>query len=473
MIYKTYLNKVSTIIEDSKVNVGVSPISTMVYGTKVSRMLINFDESKLLKLCQDKHIVDLNKCKHILNITNCGSVENDGYLDVRKINNVTNAEYMMRASSFDLIFFRIPHSWDAGNGYDFKENLEKNNLISYNGVNWFKPVNGGFWDEPGIYSTDTLSREYDKFSCIDEQSSVIISRQHFDTGNENIKVDITPYVNAVLRGDVDNYGIGVAFTPLLESTLLEESRFISFFTNKTNTFFEPYIETIYEDTIVDDRNKFYLDKNNKLYLYCNAGESLVNLDELPTCTVDGVKYDVKQATKGVYYIDINLSSKKYNPRKMLYDVWGNIKYNGVEMDDIEMDFVLLSPKLYFNFSNKINNKTKYIPEIYGFKDSEIIQRGDIRKVVFLARKPYTREEFALLDNMELRLYVKDGNDEIDVISYDKINQTFNENYYLIDTSTLIPNHYFIDVKVKVDQEEIIHHNIVNFKIVNNLTEKYK
>jgi hypothetical protein len=75
--------------------------------------------------------------------------------------------------------------------------------------------------------------------------------------------------------------------------------------------------------------------------------------------------------------------------------------------------------------------------------------------------------------MELRLYVKDGNDEIDVISYDKINQTFNENYYLIDTSTLIPNHYFIDVKVKVDQEEIIHHNIVNFKIVNNLTEKYK
>ena len=54
-----------------------------------------------------------------------------------------------------------------------------------------------------------------------------------------------------------------------------------------------------------------------------------------------------------------------------------------------------------------------------------------------------------------------------------INQTFNENYYLIDTATVIPNHYFIYVKVKVDQEEIIHHNIVNFKIVNNLTEQYK
>ena len=64
--------------------------------------------------------------------------------------------------------------------------------------------------------------------------------------------------------------------------------------------------------------------------------------------------------------------------------------------------------------------------------------------------------------MEIRIYVKDGDNEFDVISYDKIDRSFSENFYLIDTSTLLPHDYFVDIKVKVDQQEIIHHNI--FKI---------
>ena len=35
----------------------------------------------------------------------------------------------------------------------------------------------------------------------------------------------------------------------------------------TNTYYEPYVETIIDDTITDDRNYFYLNKANSLYLY--------------------------------------------------------------------------------------------------------------------------------------------------------------------------------------------------------------
>jgi hypothetical protein len=53
------------------------------------------------------------------------------------------------------------------------------------------------------------------------------------------------------------------------------------FTNNTQTFYEPYIETKYDNHIIDDRNNFILDKLNKLYLYVNVGGNPTNLDALP------------------------------------------------------------------------------------------------------------------------------------------------------------------------------------------------
>ena len=74
--------------------------------------------------------------------------------------------------------------------------------------------------------------------------------------------------------------------------------------------------------------------------------------------------------------------------------------------------------------------------------------------------------------MYARLYIKDGEREIDVIPFELVNKTFMENYFIIDTEMLIPEKYYIDVKIKYNQEMIIHHNVLNFKIVENLNNKY-
>ena len=252
----------------------------------------------------------------------------------------------------------------------------------------------------------------------------------------------------------------------------EVDNYIGLITHKTDSFFEPFVETIYDDYISDDRANFIIGKKNKLYLYCNIGGELVNLDEIPTCEVNGNYYNVKQFSKGIYYIDITVNKDEYKPNTMLFDVWGNIVYQGEKYDDIELDFTLKSNSLFFNVGNSIEESNKLIPIIYGIKENEKIKRGDIRKLVIQPLVEYKKNIAELVDKMELRLYIKDGNKELDIIKFDNVNKSLLENYYLIDTNILIPNRYYVDIKLKYNLEMIIHHNVLSFDIIEDLTNKY-
>jgi hypothetical protein len=188
------------------------------------------------------------------------------------------------------------------------------------------------WDNEGIYTSNELSKEYTKFGNGEE--SIIISRQHFDYGNENFELNITEYVNDVLNGKKINHGLCLAFSPKFETMDSNKVKYVGFFSNKTNTFFEPYLETIYNETISDDRGNFYLNKPNRLYFYATINGEPQNLDEMPICSIDDEVYEVKQATKGVYYAEITLFSTSVGPNTILYDKWRNLALNGVKMDDV-------------------------------------------------------------------------------------------------------------------------------------------
>ena len=284
MIVKTYISKMNTVIKDSVINTGINPIQEIMYGQNTSRGLIYFDHTKIKKLMEDGTMPDKNKIRHILKITNAGSID---FTTLHKCGfSSIDDNKKRRASSFDLIFFLIPNIWDAGKGFDYTKNAlnedyydtsqkNRNRLVSTDGCNWFQRRNGIEWDEPGIYSNETLSNEYDNFSS-EKGSKIIFARQRFDVGNESIDIDITDIVNKFVSGELENNGIGIAFTPALERLGEDKTKpvanvenYIAFFTNKTNTFFEPFVETRYYDYIDDDRANFVIDKDNKLYLYCN------------------------------------------------------------------------------------------------------------------------------------------------------------------------------------------------------------
>jgi hypothetical protein len=71
--------------------------------------------------------------------------------------------------------------------------------------------------------------------------------------------------------------------PQIENlTGLTENYEVQFFTRHTQTFYEPFLETNYNDIIDDDRNQFSLGKVNKLYLYLYEDGNPINLDSLPS-----------------------------------------------------------------------------------------------------------------------------------------------------------------------------------------------
>ncbi len=474
---KTYISKSNTIVKGSNVNLALNPIMELNYGKMLTRGMIYFDMKKVKQRIEDKIYPDLSKFKHVLHMVNTASV-NDRKINCLMIDSEYN-DKKQRAISFDIIFFLIPRDWDQGRGFDYGKDLYdgKHRGLSDDAATWYKYRNYCPWDEEGIYSTDTLSKELDAFTSLKGNfSDVIIGYQHFDKGNEPIEFDITETVNKFLTGELCNYGIGIAFSPIFEETTTDYTQYVGFFTQHTNSFFEPYIETTYDDYINDDRSQFYLDKPNKLYFYTNIGSESVNLDEMPIVEVDGVIYEAKQTTKGAYYIDIELSSENYEEETMVYDIWRNIKYKGKEFPEVELSFIVKNQTGYYSFGLPVEegqtSGLKFIPSIYGITHQEKIRRGDIRKLTIDCKVPYTSNKLYAVDNMEYRLYTKEGVREIDVIDYTKLERMYNSNFFYLDTNDLIPSRYYIDVKIKYDMEEIYHRDILEFDIVNDVTEVY-
>ena len=104
---------------------------------------------------------------------------------------------------------------------------------------------------------------------------------------------MTNEINAILSGSTTSYsGWGIAYTPSYENaTGLTESYSVGFFSRHTQTFYEPYLLTTYNDLIKDDRNNFVKNRINKLYLYVTDEDSYSNLDNNPIVNIfdnDGV-----------------------------------------------------------------------------------------------------------------------------------------------------------------------------------------
>ena len=284
-------------------------------------------------------------------------------------------------------------------------------------------------------------------------------------------MDITNEVNSIITGNTVNNGFMLKFSDEFEQTAMTTLQYCGLFSSVTNTAFKPAIETTYSEIISDDRKDFYLDKDNKLYFYSRIGGSLQNLDSIPVAFVDNVSYTVKQASKGVYYIELNLSSELYEPNTMFYDIWSNIIYKGKTFPDVELDFVTKSDN-YFNFGSgeeKCEIK-KYVPNVSGIKNNEKIVRSfssDVRKIVVQCREEYSVNKNVNLDNIGYSLYIKES-DKILEVDNGLVEKSFDENYFYLDIESLLPNQYYLDIKINANDEIIVHREKLKFEIISEI-----
>jgi len=492
MIRRFFPDKTNTIIEGSMRNMGLNPIMQVAYGHGVMRGLIHFDMDEIGCLVEDKVFADTKKLKFTLKMTNCGSIDSAPRGKSLVMGDGNGAT---RTSSFDLMLFELPCEFDTGIGYDYVSDfwIKDCASVSKEGSNWYFATTGIPWDyenspynlnDPdlnwvdvrnheglpgGIYSKDELCAEFEKF--MDGKKSKVVAVQHFDTGMENIEMDITAYINKCLREGFSN-GLCLSFTPVYESIETGSMRYASFFTDRTNTFFHPCLEADYSEIIMDNRLTFKPNATNRLYLYVSDCGTPVNLDTIPTCEIEGKNYRVSQATKGVYYAEIGADSKLVDTCTIYTDKWSNLSLNGASMDDVELEFTV-DKSMGFSVGDSVGKKVEYVPFLHGVNDAENVNRHEIREVTVDFQKKFDGGRKVMVDGAWYRLYVKDASRELTVIDWQPVEMSAERNFFMLYTTDLIPNTYYVDIRVRNGRSVNVYKSVLRFDIVSDVTVRYE
>lgn len=483
-ILRTYFDKDTTIIRNSYVNTGKNPIVELFYGgstnvndTKYSRYLFNINFNDIINKVNDGTI-SISGMTHTIKLTNTSCFDKELYCKT----SCSSIGSVRRATSFDLNLFEITEDWDEGNGYDYSEVTpitcdDANSTYCESPANWLDRQTNTTWSVPGVYSGNPTT---------------LINTQHFDHGNENVCIDVTSWVNnLILTGNTGTtYGFGVSFIPSIESGTTIETYYVGFFGKDTNTVYEPYLETTYDNLIKDDRLNFYLNKNNRLYLYVNAGGEPVN------ATFDNViikdnsdntyqtipSSDITQQSKGVYYVTVNIPNDPisgYCGNLMFTDNWMGVTINGNDLGDSEQEFILKEESSYYTIGTTmasganglgVGSSTNlsiydYSFVVSGIKSGEKIKRGDTRRVNVEAKIPYTLNQVGIIDKIYYRVYIREGNTQIDYIDWLEVNRTFDGNFFLMDTSWFIPNDYYMELKIQSGDETRTYDDVIKFEVV--------
>lgn len=500
-IYRSYFSRNNTLLSNLYTNTARNPVVELNFGSSdlvvpnfgFTRFIFDLDLDGLRQMIAEKYISTgcTTAITHTLLMTNTSSFSDD------LINtNMNNGR--KRATSFDLILFRIPkfsgatgapQFWDEGVGYDYNDFGTTQNGISgsqtaieqYNNKNfslrpsnWYQTTTVANWSQPGIYDnrnslTGLTGLNYSALTIIDEQ--------HFELGNEDIQFDMTDEITGLLNGTITGVtGYGIAYKPDIENiTGLTESYSVGFFGKYTQTFYQPYLLTDYNDLIQDDRNVFLKNQTNKLYLYVYQNGDFVNLDNLPGVNIEDQNGDIVtggsglttcQVTRGVYEVTVpNIFVNQAAPC-LFYDVWTGLTINGQSLPNVTNQFVLQAYSAGIQIGSLSKEPSKYGFSFYGILQNEKILNTEVRKVGVVVKKEWSSQQ--LLENIDVfyRVYVTEGTTEVQVQDWTAVNRTPNEYYFMFDMRDKIPNEYYVDIKVNTSGEKDIYKDTLRFQIVN-------
>ena len=257
-ILRSYIDKNNTITSNTYVNTARNPVIQLNFGASdfvvpnfgFTRYLFDLDLTLLREDIQQGIISTgcTSAMTHTLKMTNTSSFDNE-------LLNSFMSDERRRATSFDLILFRIPKTsgdtgnaqfWDEGVGYDYNDfNVNKTSATggmspltyvdsraySTRPSNWYQTTTIRNWSQPGVYDNRNTG-------LVNYSGLTIIATQHFDLGNEDIDMDMTDEINGVLSGSITGVtGWGIAYVPAVENiTGLTDSYSVAFFSKYTQTF---------------------------------------------------------------------------------------------------------------------------------------------------------------------------------------------------------------------------------------------
>jgi hypothetical protein len=500
-ILRSYIDKNNTITSNSYVNTARNPIVELNFGASdyivpnygYSRLLFNLDLGLLQENIASGVISTgcTTGMTHVLQMTNTSSFDNE-------LLNTFMSNERRRATSFDLILFRIPKTsgttgnpqpWDEGVGFDYTDsNINQNS--SYGGStpityvdsraystrpsNWYQTTTISGWSQSGLY--DNKCQGTVNFTGCTNPIH-IVARQHFELGNENINMDMSDEINGILNGTITGVtGWGVAYLPQIENiTGLTDSYSVAFFSRHTQTFYQPFLQTTYDDLVKDNRNLFLKSQENKLYLYVYQNGDYVNLDSDPVVRIEDRNGDAVAGmatlstclrTRGIYEVIVPNGFSGSPTPCQYYDIWSGLTINNQPLPNVTNQFTLQQYSAGIHIGSTSKEPDIYGFDFYGILQDEKILNSDIRKVGVTIKKAYTGQVLLQDISAFYRVYVREGTTEVLVQDWTPINKTPNEYYFMFDMRDKIPNQYYVDIQVNTSGQKDTYKKQLTFNIVN-------
>ena len=170
-------------------------------------------------------------------------------------------------SNFNLILHPLSQSWDEGVGRDVNSfgDLDVANFVtaSYSGGTVY-PWNTTGADSSGLLGDTNL----DIISSGSVGSGVenLFVTQLFDTGIEDLSMDVTKIVSATITNQLPDLGWRLAFSGTEETD--DKTRFVKRFSSRhsANRYNQPMLHISFDDTLHDHHNSFFFDTTGTLFL---------------------------------------------------------------------------------------------------------------------------------------------------------------------------------------------------------------
>ncbi len=238
-----------------------------------SRILISFPINEISASRQTKVIPASGSVKFFLRMYNAKhsqTLPEKYYLHILPINTQAWPE------SVDV---SQDEGWTEGVGMDMEEYSDAGPS------NWLKARSDQSWDEPGAFGTGDYHR-------LDSSGRVLTSSIYFKNGNEDIKADVTDWVEAWLRACPSGAiyqsfdGLMLKLSGTYESGSARSYYTKKFFSRGTQYFFKrPCLEAQWDSSVKDRRSSFYAssslvsseDNLNKIFLYNFVRGQLKNI----------------------------------------------------------------------------------------------------------------------------------------------------------------------------------------------------
>ncbi len=457
-IIRSYFSKNTCLIRDNLTNNSRNPVFELSYGnsqnsasTVISRFVLQVDLSNLQEKITNQEILTQNIISHKIKIKNVISESQD------KIGGVFHDA--RRGSNARLVIYPLEQDFSEGTGFDYiyNETAYNQEFLNQTPANWYYADSGVFWAQPGIYSGSTAPN--------------ILDVQHLQDGSEDLELDVTQYINDVLISGATHYGLGISYSANTETFTSNNRYVITFFSRNTQTYYEPYLETTFNQVLNENRSNFYLDEVNNLYFSPNKDITSVNKVEIydhedqlyasyPSSALTLVQ-------KNIWSLPLTISSSAYPDLVNFIDKW-YYTANGKQYT-VDNEFTLFK---YDYFRTKSKQVAEYYFSFHGILYNDKLTRtSGTRKINISGKRLYQNSVDCDLvyDTLEYRIYNQQSDSiQLEVIPWTAVNRLQDDIYFDLDPSWLVPQFYYIELRTVVNGYNIVLNNRIKFQVVSEL-----